>query len=704
MEKEEMAVNSNEKAAENYKKVSGDEFVQASCYGVDVSEVSSSSLQTVLNRANEFKAQQNANDNNKGGDDNPPPASSNAETAETENEDDQTSSYIEIDVDEVAKCTHIQRNELVALCSSTSTAVAIPTDLTQLSTFITVNEGFAKTAVSLANRKILPSETRSYFLKRAQEYGYLWLKGEAQLGQEIRKIESKQGNRTDLQNSKRKKADLDNVLTELRSKKEILAEDYKIGYTQARQLARLTDELVKKELKYAIDNNDGLSRTHALSFLSQPPELTEEEKETMETKTAKAKFKVETNYSSVSYEVLKNRVTTEPITYCSLFACVGSCEYYLEKHGFKCVLANEYDEKRAEYFKAMYPDEETKMIVGCFRAHFDELVKEFKERQPQLIIAGIPCQTFCAMRGKDWKDDDRLTLVLDFVRFVRETKPKYIVLENAKEFLSFSLPLSEDLSAHPIAKQLQDALNGRTMGDYLKDELTAPELQYDLNFAIEDACYYGTAQSRVRSILCASKTGTWNFPKPEEFAKPLWEEIGHLPSLEAGEDSGIPYHKAPKLHGDPVKAAEIANVIAHTGTGRKSQDNSPQYQLPGFGFYGAKGARKFWDRPSNTIDGGSGSALCNRTLHPGRLRKDDTYSDARVLTLKEIFLVNGLPENYEVPEKFKEKEAFVREVMGEIFLPRMLERIMLELPLPETSWKTEDDETSEPEQADNSEE
>lgn len=38
------------------------------------------------------------------------------------------------------------------------------------------------------------------------------------------------------------------------SKKEISSEDY--GLVQGRDLARLTDELVEKEDKYALDNND----------------------------------------------------------------------------------------------------------------------------------------------------------------------------------------------------------------------------------------------------------------------------------------------------------------------------------------------------------------------------------------------------------------------------------------------------------------
>lgn len=673
---------------ENYKVAVGDGFVQAGCGGLETFENAGSALETMLTRAQDFRTQKASNDNDDGGDDTPPP-SSEAKICDVEFEEVDDTSYVAIDVDEVAKRTCIPKHDLELICANDSKALVIPTNILELNQFITVQEGASKTAAALANKKVLPPETRRYFLRKSQEYGYLWLKGEAQLGNEIRKIRTKQGSRSDLKaandnEAKCKNADLDEVLTELRSKKDILAEDYNIGYTQARQLTRLTYELVEKEFKYAIANNDTLSRTHALSFLNQPPALTDEEKEEASTVHAKAKFIFETIKSTRPYESLKNLRLKQQLQYCSLFACIGSGEYYLEDYGFKCVLANELEPSRAEYFKAMMPD--ANMVVGDFREKYDELVKAFKESGAQLLTATIPCQTYCTQKGKGWRDDVRLTLVLDYVRFIKDTKPKHLVLENAKEFFGFSLPLTENLADHPIAEQLQKELNGKTIGDYLRDELTAEGLEYDLNFAIEDACFYGTAQSRVRSIMLGSQNGTWKFPKAEEFAMPLWEAIGHLPSREAGEDSGIPYHKASLLHSDPEINDKMVDVLAHTGTGRKSQDNDPKYQLPGFGFFGAKGARKFWDRPSNTIDSGSGSILGSRTVHPGRIRKDGTYSDCRPMTLLEVFLTNGLPKDYEVPEKFRERESFVREVMGEIFLPRMLERICLEIPVPTDDW------------------
>lgn len=681
---------------------SGADF-QAGYSEVTETRGQSSVLETMLDRADVFRKQQAQNDNN--GDDNggdyPGPANFGC-PAVVENAIDEENSLpqVYIDINEVAKKTHISKKELAELCSGNSKSVSIPTDLTDLTKFITVSQGHASTAGALAKRKILPPETRTYFLKRAQEYGYLWLKGEVQLGNEIRKIVTRMGKRTDLEaandNEKKQRntANLDKVLTELRTKKEILTEDYGIGYTQARQLTRLTDYLVERELKYALANNDTLSRNHALSFLNLPPEPTDEEKAEADVEEAqaqtKAKFNFETIRSAIPFESLKKRKLKNSISYCSLFSCFGTCEYYLEQHGFVCKVASEYDPDVAKYYVAMnkmrskYPVE---MIQGDFKKTFKKVVKAFRNNSCCMVVAGIPCVTFTSLKAKKWMDQEELTLVFWFVQFVKATRPKYIVTENAKQFFGFSFPMDMDLTGHPLAKMMQAKLKGRTIGQYLRDELEP--LGYTLNFAIEDGCFYGTSQSRVRSIMLASKEGVWKWPCAEKFAKPLLEAIYHLPSSDDG-DSGIKYHEFEPLHSDPIKADEIKEALEHTPTGCRSKDNDPKYQLSGFGCYAGNGSRKFWDRPSNTIDSSNGSVNGLRTIHPGRPRKDGTYSDARPLTLLEVILVNGLPQNYKIPEEFENRRSFVRHGMGQVFLPRLLERICLEIPVGDDGWEEMD--------------
>lgn len=48
-----------------------------------------------------------------------------------------------------------------------------------------------------------------------------------------------------------------------------------------------------------------------------------------------------------------------------------------------------------------------------------------------------------------------------------------------------------------------------------------------------------------------------------------------------------------------------------------------------------------------------------------------------------------------MPEKYRDKEAFVREVMGEIMLPKFLERICLEICVPDDAWEETKEDNSE---------
>lgn len=567
----------------------------------------------------------------------------------------------------------LSQQEIDIICDNTQ--IAIPTNSFDLYKFTIFQKENVEIAKKLLNTQNLSDNLRGKLLKKGQYFAEVWLNTELKLADEIRNIKTRQGTRSDLvaanDNGGKKKRinSLDSVVSELRTKAQILNDDYNITPNQARELIKLTKSGIEKAIEYCRENNEIPSRALAIKYSQKlKSALSKDEEEQLSVPNLKkTKFKFETQYSDVNHNPNFDRLLdSEDIPYCSLFSCIGSGEYYLENHGLKCLLANECDEERAKYFSAMYPDAE--MIQGKIEDKYDELVKRFKELGCKLLIATPPCQTFCRQKSKNFLSDPRLKLFIHLVNFIKDTEPEWIVIENANEFLNFS---------HPDIVELE----GKTIGDYIKDNLE--ECGYKVNFAIANAAYYGTAQNRVRSFTLASKNGVWLFPKADRFSKSLWEVIGNLPSLEAGEDSGIKYHKAPVLSNDINKSKLLRDVLSHTATGCSPKDNAnPKYQMPGWGFFEAKGARKSWDKPSNTIESGSDSVEGLRTVHPGRLLADGTYSDARACTLLEILLLNGLPSDYEIPQGFDDEkhEAFMRDVMGEILLPRMLERIIETLP------------------------
>ena len=99
--------------------------------------------------------------------------------------------------------------------------------------------------------------------------------------------------------------------------------------------------------------------------------------------------------------------------------------------------------------------------------------------------------------------------------------------------------------------------------------------------------------------------------------------------------------------------------------------------------------RMNWSKPAPTVTMTNGSISSQNNVHPGHLDKTTgTYSDARVLTIREILVVCGLPPD--ALDKFSHKisgdedyvfkfgnfgydytPSFIRKVLGELFLPKM---------------------------------
>lgn len=124
--------------------------------------------------------------------------------------------------------------------------------MAELQKYITINEGCAAMAATLAKKSILTPEARSFFLKKAQSYSYLWLKGEVQLGNAIRNIKSRQG--------RRYAPSMVNEITELYRLSKIREDIYN------RQIDAIADEKIRinesiarykeitKDIKATVDN------------------------------------------------------------------------------------------------------------------------------------------------------------------------------------------------------------------------------------------------------------------------------------------------------------------------------------------------------------------------------------------------------------------------------------------------------------------
>lgn len=348
----------------------------------------------------------------------------------------------------------------------------------------------------------------------------------------------------------------------------------------------------------------------------------------------------------------------------TLFTNVGIDEWYLEEEGIEVVVANELLEDRAEFYRKLYPN--TNMICGSITDPkvYNEIVTA--SEGVELIIATPPCQGMSqanALRAK--KDDPRNSLIKKVVSLINDLKPKHILIENvrgmAKTFINH---------------------NGKSVNimDYIRDNIPK---NYTINSEVLNASDYGTPQHRNRLITLISSKGLWKMPQKHDKKITVREAIGHLPSIEAGDKTDIPWHFGRKHNKSHIK------WMQHTPTGKSAFDNEiwcpctvdklegVARKIKGFN---TTYKRIEWDEPSPTIGMTNGSINSQNNVHPGNLLDNGMYSDARVLSVKELVILCGLPETCFDKYEDEVTENFMRHVIGECFPPKMCLEIIKNIP------------------------
>lgn len=128
----------------------------------------------------------------------------------------------------------------------------------------------------------------------------------------------------------------------------------------------------------------------------------------------------------------------------SLFDGMSCGRIALERAGIPVTnyFASEVDKWSIAVAKENYPD--TKHIGDVTQVKASELPPI------DLLIGGSPCQGF-SFAGKQLNfDDPRSALFFEFVRLLRETKPKYFLLENVRMKKEFQDIISQHLGVEPI--------------------------------------------------------------------------------------------------------------------------------------------------------------------------------------------------------------------------------------------------------------
>ena len=341
----------------------------------------------------------------------------------------------------------------------------------------------------------------------------------------------------------------------------------------------------------------------------------------------------------------------------SLFANIGIAETYIKNHNINIVVANEILEKRVNFYKENHKN--CNMIQGDItnKAVFDKVLNEAKKQKCDFLLGTPPCQGM-SLAGKMKEDDPRNSLIKYVIEFIKKLQPTYAIIENVQGILKTSI-----------------LLNGVKIQviDYINNELIP--LDYFINSTLMDAADYGTPQSRKRAIFLISKFSKWELPNKENKIT-VKKAIRYLPSLESEETSKIQYHYAKKHNERHI------SFLKYTPTGKTALHNEIHYPKKEDGTrikgYSTTYKRIDWNKPAPTITMANGSVSSQNNVHPGILKEDGTYSDARVLSLKEIFILTGLPNDWHPPKWASEN--FIRQVIGEGVPPKLIDRLLSTIP------------------------
>lgn len=171
----------------------------------------------------------------------------------------------------------------------------------------------------------------------------------------------------------------------------------------------------------------------------------------------------------------------------SLFSGCGGLDLGFEKAGFNIPVANEFDSTIWATFEANHP--KTTLIKGDIR---DIKESDFPDSVDG-IIGGPPCQSWSEAGALRGIEDDRGQLFFDYIRILRDKKPKFFLAENVSGMLA---------SRH---------------SDAVKNIISMFEASgYDVSITLVNAKDYGVAQERKRVFFLGfRKDLNVNFTFPE---------------------------------------------------------------------------------------------------------------------------------------------------------------------------------------------
>ncbi len=221
---------------------------------------------------------------------------------------------------------------------------------------------------------------------------------------------------------------------------------------------------------------------------------------------------------------------TPPHTFLDLFCGCGGFSLGLIRAGFQGLAAIDFNPEAIQVLKANLPEIPHVLERDLTRFSPSDLENLIGTNQVDLIVGGPPCQGFSTARQRDGanhgerlKEDPRRHLYKEFLRHVNHFQPRVFVMENV-------LGIRTASGGHYFAKV----------------QAEARKLGYRVHAQIEECVKLGVPQKRRRQLFIGTRADLPAYFRPK-LAIPeraishatLWEAIGDLPPLKAGEGEEV---------------------------------------------------------------------------------------------------------------------------------------------------------------------
>lgn len=313
------------------------------------------------------------------------------------------------------------------------------------------------------------------------------------------------------------------------------------------------------------------------------------------------------------------------LTVLDLFCGAGGLSTGFLAEDFEVVMGIDNNEKAISTFSKNHP--KSKAICGDMREiNGKKILEETNLKEIDVVVGGPPCQGF-SMAGKRQPNDPRNSLFREYLRIVKELKPKVFIMENVRGLMS-----------------MKDE-KGKKVIDIILNEFSNIK-GYNLKLNVVNTADYGVPQRRQRIFITGIKKNySFDFPKKTH---------------SKNKDNGL--RKWVGIKEVLIKKEKVPEKYFYSKkliNGFKRREKINEKKRVGFGWQFNK-----LDQPSYTI-----SARYWKDGAESLIKYDEQC--IRMLTPEECALVQSFPKGY----KFEGGEKDVYTQIGNAVPPKMAQAL-----------------------------